>query len=403
MRFRRRKSSPWRSRLRKRDLASTSMLGLRSRPGRTALTAIGIAIGIGSMVAVIGISSSSKAALLAELDAFGTNLLQVQPGSTGRTPKPMSTEASVMLERIPTVTESASMIDSGLEVKRNKHDKALVGIMAHATSEDLFDALKITMASGRFLDRQTESLPVAVLGNVAAERLGITSLRGGPTVSIDGKMFAVTGIMDPLPLHPDVDRFALIGDTAANELLNVKLNPTTIYVRLLPDQVTETQPLLARTADPITPNRVQVSRPSDLLEARAQVDKNLQNLLLALGGVALLVGAVGIANVMVISVLERRGEIGLRRALGASRGHIRSQFVLEAAALSGLGGLFGVTLGGLITFGYAKRQDWVFDLPLTSLAAGVGAALLIGVLAGFYPAAKAARMDPALAVSGGTQ
>ena len=391
----------WRSRLRLRDLATTSLVGLRSRRARTALTALGIAIGIASMVAVVGISSSSKAALLAELDAFGTNLLQVSPSGSGLTVEPLPVDAQPMLARIATVEAASAVSDTQVAVRRNVHDTSLVGINALASDPELFETLRMTMAVGRPLDDGLRSLPVVVLGDVAAVRLGIRDLAGGPTIDVDGHRFVVVGILDELPLNPDIARTAIIGDHAAVHLLGIEPNPTAVYVRVVPEAMNSTRSLLAPTANPERPTRVAVSRPSDILEARAEVDRNLQNLLLALGGVALIVGGVGIANVMVISVLERRGEIGLRRAVGATRGHIRSQFVLEAGLLSGLGGVVGVAAGGAITAVYAGRQGWVLDLPLEALVIGIGAALLIGMLAGLYPAAKAARLDPALAVGGG--
>lgn len=392
----------WRSKLRFVDLVGTSLVGLRSRRGRTALTAVGIAIGIASMVAVVGISASSKAALLAELDAYGTNLLLVEPSSAGIADEPLPIDAQPMLARLADVQEASAVFDTGIQVRRNVHDVSLAGITALAATPELFDTLGMELVAGRGLNANLGSLPVAVLGDVAAVRLGIDELDGGPVISIDGTDFAVVGILDALPLNPDVSRKAIIGDTAAVELLKVEANPTAVYVRVTQDRVAEARPLMAPSANPARPGRVDVSRPSDLLEARAQVDQNLQNLLLALGGVALIVGGVGIANVMVISVLERRGEIGLRRALGATRGHIRSQFVLEAGLLAGLGGLLGVSTGAAITAIYARQQDWVVDVAPRALAAGVAVALLIGILAGLYPAAKAARLDPALAVSGGT-
>lgn len=389
----------WRSRLRPQDLLSTSTLGLRGRPGRTALTAVGIAIGIASMVAVLGISASSKADLLAEIDALGTNLIQVRPGQSlvGDTPE-LPLDAKVMLDRVATVTDSAAITKLDTTVQRNSYDDTPNGLAVVAANGDLVSALGVTTRQGRFLDEGTATLPVVVLGAVAAERLGIDRLSGGPAVTIAGERFQVIGILDPLPLNPDLDRAAIVGDSVAHELLGVASNATAIYLRVRPDRVEATRPVLARTANPASPSEVEVSRPSDALEARAKVDESLQNLLLALGGVALLVGGVGIANVMVISVLERRGEIGVRRSMGATRGHIRSQFVVEAAALATFGGILGVALGAAITWMYASRQDWMIDLPISGLAAGVGVALAIGALAGLYPAAKAARLDPAEAV-----
>jgi len=389
----------WRSKLRARDLLTTGTLGLRSRAGRTALTSVGIAIGIASMVSVLGISASSRADLLAEIDSLGTNLLQVRPGQSvfGEAAE-LPVDAQPMIDRLAATTDSAAITGLNTEVQRNLHDDTPNGLAVVAADSDLASTLNIRAKAGRFLDDGTATLPVAVLGSVAAERLGITSLAGGPTVTIAGQRFQAIGILDPLPLNPDLDRAAIIGDAAAQQFLGVDPNPTAIYVRARPDRVEQARPILAYTANPASPNEVQVSRPSDALVARARVDENMQNLLLALGGVALLVGGVGIANVMVISVLERRGEIGVRRAVGATRGHIRSQFVIEAAALAALGGILGVGLGVGITWAYVQQKGWVLEIPVEGLAAGVGAALAIGAIAGLYPASKAARLDPADAV-----
>ncbi len=392
-------ATKWRSHLRLQDLATTGTLGLRSRPGRTVLTAIGIAIGIASMVAVLGISSSSKADLLAQIDDLGTNLLQVRAGQSvfgDSAQLPVDSEA--LLSRVATVTDTAAVTSLDTTVQRNRYDATPNGLSVLAADLNLAGTLDISTSAGRFLDSDNPELPTVVLGAVAARRLAITSLDGGPEVSIAGRQFQVVGIADPLPLNPDIDRSVIIGDTAAQQLLGVDQNPTAIYLRVRPEQLERTRPLLARTANPGSPNEVQVSRPSDALQARAAVDKSLQNLLLALGGVALLVGGVGIANVMVISVLERRGEIGLRRAIGATRNHIRAQFVIEAATLAAMGGVLGAALGAAITWVYAQRQGWTIDIPLEGLAAGVAAALAIGAVAGLYPATKAARLDPAEAV-----
>lgn len=393
----------WRSQIRLRDLFATSLLGPRSRPGRTALTAIGVAIGIAAMIAVTGISSSSNAALLAQLDAYGTNVLEVRAAANGLTPEPLPAEAPVMLDRIPSVTGSASVIRTGAAVRRNHFDGDLIGIDAIATNGDLGETLLAEVAIGRMIDDYNRSLPVVVLGSAAAERLGIVNLRGGPTVRVGDRSFAVIGILNPFPLNPDLDRTALIGDVAAVELLAVKPNPSSVFLRIAPDRINETKPLLARTANPDSPSKVSVSRPSDLLEARAEIDKTLRNLLLTLGAIALAVGGLGIANVMVISVLERQGEIGLRRAMGAKRSHVRAQFVLEAGTLSALGGMSGVVIGTAITWAYALSQGWLLDIPLPALIGGIGAAVTIGMFAGLYPANKAARLDPADAVRAGTR
>lgn len=399
--FTRGRRGPWRSKLRPLDMLGTGTVGLRTRRARAAFTAIGIAIGIASMVSVMGISSSSRADLLAQLDELGTNLLAVQPGSDlfGETAT-LSPEAPAMVRRIGPVESAAAISAVDKRIQRNDRVPSTTenGLSVLATEPNLVPTLGANLASGRNHDAATVTLPTVVLGAVAAERLGVGDTANGQRVYIGDRWFSVIGVLDPLPLNPDIDRAALIGIPAAKDLFDAKGLPSTIYLRTDPASVAAVRDVLARTASPGSPNEVQVSRPSDALAARAEVDKNLQNLLLGLGGVALLVGGVGIANVMVISVLERRGEIGVRRALGATRRHIRNQFVVESTLLSLIGGVLGVAAGFIVTTVYANRQGWLIALPMQGLVLGVAAALAIGAVAGLYPAVRAARLDPAEAV-----
>lgn len=395
------RTAVWRSRLRPRDRLATGTVGLRTRKSRAAFTALGIAIGIASMVSVLGISASSRADLLAQIDRLGTNLLQVQPGqdlfgeSTSLRP-----ESTAMVRRIGPVEAAAAVSQLDGRVARNHLEPSSTdrGLQIMATDTGLLDTVGGSVASGRWHDRASASLPTVVLGSVAAERLGLTDADVGARIRLGDRWVAVIGVLDPIPLHADLDRGVFLGLDAARTLLGAKALPSAIYIRTTPDQVAAVRGVLARTVEPTAPENVRVSRPSDNLAARAEVDQNLQRLLLGLGGVALLVGGVGIANVMVISVLERRTEIGVRRALGATRGHIMSQFVIESALLALIGGLVGVGLGFGVTTLYARRQGWMLDLPFNGLALGVGAALVIGAVAGLYPAARAARLDPADAV-----
>lgn len=390
-----------RSRLRFRDLLSVGLLGLTTRMGRTILTAGGIAIGIASMVSVMGISSSSRADVLAELDRLGTNLLAAQAGaSLFGDPVSLPDNASDRIRRVPATQSAASITAVPVDIVRSDVMPAgrNGGTTVSATEPQLLDTLAGTVGSGRFLSNGDLSLPVVVLGSEAADHFGVVSVDGRPTVLIGNHRFAVIGVLDPLVLYPDIDRMALVGYDVAVDLFAIEPAPTTVYVRADPQHVEGLRELLGRTVDPSAPNTVDVTRPSESLSAKAEVDKNLTNLLLGLGAVALVVGGVGIANVMVISVLERRNEIGVRRAIGATRRHIAAQFVVESAALAALGGAAGVGIGALVTVGYAKRQDWTIDVPLEGLGLGVLAALVIGAVAGLYPAVRAARLDPAEAV-----
>jgi putative ABC transport system permease protein len=383
--------------MRRRDIIATGSLGLRSKRTRSVLTALGIAIGIGAIVSVVGISSSSRANLLAELDQLGTNLLEVAPGrNMFGTNTQLPVTAPAMIRRIGGVESAAATRTVPTTVRRSDAipEGESGGIAVVATEPQLQATIGASLAAGRFLNGATVKYPAVVLGSEAARRLGIRSLAGLPLVDIGGHRFEVVGILDPVPLGPDIDRSALIGYDIAKTLFAIDDSASTVRVRTDPHQVEAVQSVLAATASPSAPSDVRVTRPSDALAARARTDKALTALLLGLGAVAVLVGAVGIANVMVISVLERRSEVGLRRALGARRRHIAAQFFAEALLLSLLGGVAGVALGALVTGGYAAGQGWRVVVPASAGGGGLAAALVIGAVAGLYPALRATRLSP---------
>ena len=389
------------SHLRLRDVVGTGTVGLRTRRLRTALTALGIAIGIAALVAVLGISASGKADLLAQLDRLGTNRLTVQAGQSflGKESK-LPEDATAMIRRIGPVTSAAGTTGVSASVRRTDHIPAAEtgGIGVLATEPELLAAVDGTVHSGTFLNAATSKYPAVVLGSKAAARLGIRDVDDNPIVYIGGHWFTVVGILDPVPLLPNIDSSALIGYGVAHDLFGVDAIPSSVYVLTDPNQVEAVRSVLAATANPQHANEVSVSRPSDALAAKKAVDETLQALLLGLGGVALLVGGIGIANMMVVAVLERRVEIGVRRALGATKRHIRLQFLVEALLLALLGGVLGVMIGVGVTAGYTNVRDMVLSVPITTAAAGVGAALVVGALAGLSPAARAARLNPADAV-----
>jgi putative ABC transport system permease protein len=380
------------------ELFSVAVQGLRTRRLRASLSALGIAIGIGAMVAVVGVSASSQANLLSLIDSLGTNLLTVTPGQTflGSGEVLPSTAVGTILH-MPAVDQASAVYQiSGASVLRSPYvpSEQTGGIGVEATDPGLLNAVSGKLASGHFLNANNDGFPTVVLGSQAASTLQITSATGHIQVYLNGTWFTVIGILEPVVLDPNLDSTAFIGLPAAERMFNAQPNASAIYVRANVNQVTQVSNLLAPTADPQNPDGVQVSRPSDALEARAAAKGQFTTLLLGLGAVALLVGAIGIANIMVISVLERRGEIGLRRALGATRRHISSQFLAESALLAALGGVAGLLLGALATFVYSQAQGQPMVIPTYALIAAPAAGLLIGGLAGLYPAAKAARLSP---------
>ncbi len=386
-----------RSELHVSDMARTATIGMRTRRLRTVLSALGIMIGIAAMVGVLGLSESSKSELLAQLERLGTNLLTVEAGGgigagTGTLPD----EASAMISRIGPV-ESTSTISA---VQANVYKNDLVdegqtaGITVQAVDYSLLDSLAGTVADGQWIDSATGSYPTVVLGSVAAERLGIDGVLGTQQVWLGDQWFTVIGVLDTFELAPDLDRAALISLEAADVYLDHDNEPTRVLVRVDPGQIDQVGTVLAATANPEFPEEVEVARPTDALEAQEAADDTLTALFLGLGAVALLVGGVGIANVMVISVLERRGEIGLRRALGATRRNIAGQFLGEALLLAVIGGVGGVILGVAATALYASIEGWEILVPSIAVIGGLVAALLIGGIAGLYPAIRASRLSP---------
>jgi putative ABC transport system permease protein len=380
------------------QLVGTALQGPRTRRLRSALSAIGIAIGIGAMVAVVGVSASAQANLLSEIDALGTNLLTVTPGQTFVGANEVLPDTSVPL------IDHMQQVDSDVAVYQvssaNVYRSPLVpqsetgGIGVDAAADNLPAVLGTSMTSGHFLDAIGDRYPEVVLGAQAANVLQIKRAGGHVLVYLGSTWFSVVGILRPVRLDSSLDSNVFISLPIAERLFGTRPNPSEIYVRANVNAVNQVSGLLAATADPQQPDGVQVSRPSDALEARAAAKGQFTTLLLGLGAVALLVGTIGIANIMVISVLERRGEIGLRRALGATKRHIWAQFLAESAVLAVIGGIGGLLIGAGATALYAQAKHEPFVIPLYAVIAAPAAGLVIGTLAGLYPAMKAARLSP---------
>ena len=385
------------SRLRALEVGRVALGALSARKLRSVLSALGIAIGIASLVSVLGLSESSKSDLLDRLGALGTNLLTIEAGSgfgAGDAALPETTVRAV--SRVATVEATSAVYSVDVGVYRNDlvPEDLTGGIQVFATDPALMETLHGAVAHGSFLTEASRAYPAAVVGSVAAERLGLRDLDTRVRLYVGGQWVEVLGVLEPFALAADLDRAVLIGDAAAERYYDIELSPAAVYVRVNEDYVDETRDVLAPTADPENPEEVEVSRPSDLLEARSAAESSFTGLFLGLGAVALLVGGIGIANIMVIGVIERRGEIGLRRAIGATRAHIRRQFLTEALTLASLGGTAGVLIGVAVTYAYSAVQDWRAIIPPAAVVGGFAAALAIGAVAGLYPAIRAARVSP---------
>ena len=398
-------------RLELRDWLRVATVGLRARPLRAALSALGIAIGTAAIVAVLGLSASSQAGLITEINQLGTNLLTVEAGQslTGG-PAQLPRDAPV---RITLLNDVHQVAHTALIANENVYRSSAMpvaetgGLEVQAASLSLLSVLGTGIARGVWLNAGTARVPVVVLGAVAAQQLGIDRVYPGKRIWLGSQSFDVAGILKPSPLTPDIDVSALIGYSAARTYLGYVSvvhgqqeagPPSTIYVRAATGHEAAVQTLLAQTADPEAPYEAAVSQPSDVLTARAAASGAFDSLFLGLGVVALIVGAVGVANIMIISVLERRSEIGLRRALGATKAQIRTQFLAEAILLALVGGLTGVLAGAMATAVYASSKGWAVVIPAEAWTGGIGSAILIGAFAGLLPALRASRMSPTVAL-----
>jgi putative ABC transport system permease protein len=411
--------SPRSGRLDLRDGLRVASVGLRARRLRAALSALGIAIGTAAIVAVLGLSSSSQAGLIDEIDRLGTNLLTVEPGQRltgGEALLPPEAPA-----RIGHLGDVRLVAHTALVKPARVYRNPLIpvgntgGLQVRAADLDLLSVLGTGVAGGDWLDEATARVPVTVLGSGAAKRLGIDRVHPDQRIWLGHRWFDVAGILEPSPLAPEVDNSALVGYPAAETFLGYlgeppagagrpagaavgAGRPSTIYVRAATGHEASVQALLARTANPGAPNEVNVSQPSDALTARAAAEGAFNSLFLGLGVVALVVGAVGVANIMIISVLERRSEIGLRRSLGATKAQIRTQFLVESILLAVIGGAVGVLTGAAATAVYAGSKGWAVVIPVGAWSGGIASAVLIGALAGLAPAVRASRMAPTVAL-----
>ena len=382
------------------DLVRVSFRGLRGQPLRFVLSVLGIAIGVAAMVAVGGITQSSRAELSSLLSRLGTNVLRVYPAPDLQgQPTRLPATASTMLANIGPVERTAAVSElPGVGVYRSPYVPSgnTNSLTVAAVAPDLLAVLHGQLSRGHWFTGAEQYFPTVVLGSSAAARLAIDDT--GVRVWVRDQWCVVVGILAPLPLAPDLDSTAMVPVAAAARYLAADGTSTSVYVRAPDTRIREISAVVPATAAPEHPDQVGVDRPTDALTAKLTADATLNRLLIGLAAIGLLVGGVGVSNTMIIAVLERRSEIGLRCSLGATRRVIGLQFLTESVLMSASGGALGVVLGYAVTIGYARWQGWQLSLPLWVGAVAIAVTALVGSVAGLYPAVKASRESPTSAL-----
>lgn len=395
-----------------RDLIFEAFAGIFARPGRMVLTILGTMIGITALVATLGLSRTASSQIISRFDELAATEVTVQtrPAAEGEPPNELPWDSPERIARLNGVAAAGTMssVDVGDALVsgspfRDPNRRSSFKLPVEAASPSLFDAVRARVRSGRLFDEghSERADRVAILGPNAAEQLGITDVALLPAISIGDEVFLVIGILDGVERKHTLLSSVILPEGTARDVYRLR-SPEFVVIET---QVGASDLISRQAPHALRPDRplgLKVTSPEQPQPLRGSVAGDLQALFLALGSVSLLVGALGIANVTLVSVMERVGEIGLRRSLGATRRHIASQFLLESATLGLVSGILGASLGMLIVVGVAAYQTWtpVMDPLVPALAPLIGA--FTGLFAGLYPSWRASRLEPVDALRSGT-
>lgn len=396
-----------RSRLSLRDLAGEALAGMLQRPGRSVLTMLGTVLGIGALVAILGLTTTAGGQIDKRFTALAATEVTVEDTGVDRTNGQMSfpEDASDRIRQVNGVVAGGVLWPVPL------HDPSITGapdlpsdgagLSLYAADPGALAAMRPTLRAGRVFDgfHERRGERVALLGAAAADRLGIGRLDAYPAVFINGVPYTVIGVLADLQRQPELllgvvipARTALRAygapiEEPAKMLIETKVGAARV--------VAEQAPIALR---PDAPQKLRAVAPADPQSLRGGVTGDLNALFLLLGLISLVIGAVGIANTTFVAVLERTGEIGLRRSLGARPRHIAAQFLAESAALGTLGGLVGTGLGVAVVVGVSIGQSWTAVLHPWSVLPAPFCGTLVGLAAGLYPSVRAAKTEPVTAL-----
>lgn len=406
-----------RSRLSFRDLVAEAVAGMLARPGRTLLTILGTVLGVAALVATLGLAKTAGNQIVTRFDALAATSVSVSnrtegffrsPGQQDVSEIPWDAEERIARLNGVVAVGTMTLVDTEGELVSSVPINDPLGQSRYAmdvlaVSPGLFDAVFAELATGRFFDSGHDGRrePVAILGPGAAARLNINRVDQQPAIFIGDTTLAVIGILDDVAREPSLLEAIIIPNGAARELFGTGA-PAEVHIRTeigAAYLIGEQAPI---ALSPNEPGKLRVQVPPEPRAVRSGVESDVNTLFLVLGGVSLLVGAIGIANVTLVSVLERVGEIGLRRAVGAARRHIAAQFLVESAAMGFVGGIMGASAGVLVIVAVSANKQWtpVLDAQVPLLAPLAGA--VVGLVAGLYPSWRASTLEPVDALRGGT-
>jgi macrolide transport system ATP-binding/permease protein len=394
------------------DLLNEAVAGLFARPVRMVLTILGTVIGLAALVATIGLSRTASQQIIGRFDELAATEITVtaKPAPEGQPANDLPWDAPARLARLNGVVAAGtvSTVDVGDELVSaspvsDPLTRSTFKLAVEAVSPELFTAIRATVRTGRLLDdgHGLRREQVAVLGPNAADELGITRIDQLPALRIGDRAFLVIGILDSVKRRYDLRSAVLLPEGTARSLYGLRV-PESVVVETRVGATSLLSRQVPFALRPDAPTGLRVASPEQPQRLRGGVRSDLDVLFLLLSGVSLLVGAIGIANVTLVSVMERTGEVGLRRALGATRRHIAAQFLLESAAMGVVGGILGASVGLLVVVAVAAYNSWtpVMDPVAPLLAPLIGG--VVGLLAGAYPAMRAARLEPVEALRSGT-